>query len=52
MDEETMQEIREILREVVREADDRHARHTHQMESTEAAARRIRGQIECGEVEE
>ena len=52
MDDETMQEVREILREMVKETDERHARSPHPMESTEAAVRRIRAQIERGEVEE
>ncbi len=52
MDEETMQEIREILREIVREADERYARSPHSMKSTEAEARRIREQVERGEVKE
>ena len=52
MDEETMQEIREILREMVKETNERQVRNPHPMESTEAAARRIRSQIERGEVEE
>ena len=52
MDEETIQEIREILRDIIEEADEWNARSSHSMASTEAAARRIREQIDSGEVEE
>ncbi len=47
-----MQELKQVLREVDKEARAWRARDPHLMESAENAARRIREQIERGEVEE
>ena len=52
MDEETVRELREVVKEVIREANARHANNGRMMESFGDAARRIRRQIDRGEVEE
>ncbi len=52
MDEETLRELREAVKEVIRKANARHVNNGRMMESFGDAARRIRRQINRGEVEE